>query len=46
MAHDLLAFLAEEMTRLHKEKQAEIKGFLTWLEDHLGISVEALKNKT
>ena len=46
VVHDLLAFLAEEMTRLHKEKQAEIKGFLMWLEGHLGISVEDLKNKT
>jgi hypothetical protein len=44
--HDLLAFLVEEMTRLHKEKQAEIKGFLTWLEGYLGISIEDLKNKT
>ncbi|MBL7208763.1 MAG: N-6 DNA methylase [Dehalococcoidia bacterium] len=46
VVHDLLAFLAEEMTRLHKEKQAEIKGFLTWLEGYLGIGLEHLKNKT
>jgi len=46
VVHDLLAFLAEEMTRLHKEKQAEIKGFLTWLESYLGVSVENLRNKT
>lgn len=46
VVHDLLAFLAEEMTRLHKEKQTEIKGFLTWLEGYLGISIEGLKNKT
>jgi hypothetical protein len=44
--HDLLAYLAEEMTRLHKEKQAEIKGFLTWLDSYLGVSIEDLKNKT
>lgn len=44
--HDLLAFLAEEMTRLHTEKQAESKGFLGWLESYLGISVEDLRNKT
>ena len=44
--HDLLAFLAEEMTRLHKEKQTEIKGFLRWLEGYLGVNVEDLKNKT
>lgn len=46
VVHDLLAFLAEEMTRLHKDKQAEINGFLTWLEGYLGIRVEDLKNKT
>lgn len=34
------------MTRLHKEKQLEVKGFLTWLESYLGVSVEDLKNKT
>ena len=34
------------MTRLHKEKQTEIKGFLTWLEGYLGTSIEGLKNKT
>jgi hypothetical protein len=44
--HDLLAFLAEEMMRFHKEKQAEMKGFLGWLESYLGISVEDLRNKT
>ena len=46
VVHDLLTFLAEEMIRLHKEKQAEIKGFLTWLESYLGVSVENLRNKT
>jgi len=46
VVHDLLAFLAEEMMRLHKEKQVEIKGFLGWLESYLGISVEDLRNKT
>ena len=45
--HDLLAFLAEEMTRLNKEKQAKIKNFLTWLEKEiLKGSVEDQKNKT
>ncbi|MBI2861260.1 MAG: hypothetical protein HYX89_00405, partial [Chloroflexi bacterium] len=46
VVHDLLAFLAEEMTRLHKEKQSEVKGFLSWLEGYLGVNVEDLKNKT
>lgn len=46
VVHDLLAFLAEEMTRFHKEKQTEIRGFLGWLESYSGISVEDLRNKT
>jgi hypothetical protein len=46
VVHGLLAFLAEEMTRLHKEKQAEIKGFLNWLQVYLGINIDDLKNKT
>lgn len=47
VVHDLLAFLAEEMTRLNKEKQSRIKGFLTWLEKEiLKGSVEDQKNKT
>jgi len=47
VVHDLLAFLAEEMTRLHKEKQSQIKAFLTWVEKEiLKGSVEDQKNKT
>ena len=47
VVHDLLALLAEEMTRLNKEKQSEIKSFLTWLEKEvLKGSVENQKNKT
>jgi hypothetical protein len=46
VVHDLLAFLAEEMTQLHKEKQIEIKGFLHWLEGYLGVAAENLRNKT
>ncbi|MDP2952759.1 MAG: hypothetical protein Q8O76_05540, partial [Chloroflexota bacterium] len=45
--HDLLAFLAEEMTRLYKGKQSKIKAFLSWLEKEiLKGSVEDQKNKT
>jgi len=45
--HDLLAFLAEGMTRFNKEKQSMIKHFLTWLEkDILKSSIEDQKNKT
>lgn len=47
VVHGLLAFLAEEMTRLNKGKQAKIKGFLNWLEKEiLKGSVEDQKNKT
>lgn len=47
VVHDLLAFLAEEMIRLNKEKQFKIKSFSTWLEKEiLKGSVEDQKNKT
>ena len=35
--HDLLAFLAEQMIELNKQKQAETKRFLGWLEGELAI---------
>ncbi|MCK4402547.1 MAG: hypothetical protein KAV98_02080 [Dehalococcoidia bacterium] len=34
------------MERLHKEKQAETKGFRTWLEGYLGVNIDDLKSKT
>ncbi len=53
--HDLLAFLAEEMIRLNKEKRAAQKEFLDWLvktlrilpdrEGHNGIDVLTGKGK-
>jgi len=47
IVHDLLAFLAEEMTLLNKENQSRIKAFLSWLEKEiLKGSVEDQKNKT
>jgi hypothetical protein len=47
VVHDLLAFLAEEMTRLNKEKLSSVKAFLTWLEKEiLKSSVEDQNNKT
>lgn len=42
----LLAFLAERMIEMNKEKNAEIKGFLRWLEGEIGAPVEELANKT
>jgi hypothetical protein len=44
--HDLLAFLAERMLEMNKQKQTEIKGFLSWLESYLGARVEDLTPKT
>ena len=44
--HDLLAFLAETMMELNRQKQDEIKGFLEWLEGDMGAKVFDLSNKT
>ncbi|MGV8128040.1 MAG: hypothetical protein ACP5PV_12655 [Methanothrix sp.] len=44
--HDLLAYLAEQMLEMNKEKQKEIRGFLGWLEGYLGAKVEDLTPKT
>ena len=46
VVHDLLAFLAEQMIEMNKEKQTEVKGFLAWLERHMGTAIEDLHNKT
>jgi len=47
VVHDLLAFLAEEMTRLNREKQTGIKKFLSWLEHEIiKGSIESQKYKT
>ena len=52
--HDLLAFLAERMIALNKERQKKMKAFLAWLEVELEIApdnkgregIEALTGKT
>ena len=46
IVHDLLAFLAERMLEMNKQKQQEIKGFLGWLEGFVGAKVEDLTPKT
>jgi hypothetical protein len=46
VVHDLLAFLAEQMIEMNKEKQAEVKGFLTWLERCIGAGIDGLRSKT
>ncbi len=46
VVHDVLAFLAKRMIEMNKEKQAETKGFLEWLESAIGAKVDEIKNKT
>ena len=46
VVRDLLAFLAEKMLEMNKEKQQEIRGFLGWLEGYVGAKVEELTPKT
>ena len=46
VVHDLLAFMAERMLEMNKQKQQEIKGFLVWLEGFVGAKVEDLTPKT
>lgn len=43
---DLLAFLAERMTELHRERQAERASFLAWLEELLGCTIDQFAGKT
>jgi hypothetical protein len=44
--HDLLAYLAEQMINMHREKQAEVKGFLDWLAGYTGLPIEEWRLKT
>jgi hypothetical protein len=46
VVHDLLAFLAERMLEMNKQKQQEIKGFLGWLEGYVEAKVDDLTPKT
>ena len=45
VVHDLLAFLAERMIEMNREKQGEIKRFLERLEGLLGVAIEDLTGK-
>jgi hypothetical protein len=40
VVHDILAFLAERMIEMNKEKQSEIKGFFDWLESQLKVQMD------
>jgi type I restriction-modification system DNA methylase subunit len=44
--HDLLAYLAEQMIELNKQKETEIKSFLQWLKRFIGCEVDTLTNKS
>ncbi len=44
--HDLLAYLAEQMIEFNKQKQAESKSFLQWLERFIGCQIDTLTNKS
>ena len=46
IVHDLLAFLAEQMVGMNKEKGEEIQDFHGWLEREMRVEIEALRNKT
>ena len=46
VVHDLLAFLAEQMTALNQEKRATVKQFLNDLKDFHDIDTHTLKPKT
>ena len=46
VVHDILAFLAGRMIEMNKERGEEISGFVSWLERHIGASVDKLVGKT
>jgi len=46
VVHDFLAHLAEQMTQMHKDRQAETRRFLEWLETEIHHKVDDLRLKT
>jgi cysteinyl-tRNA synthetase len=44
--HNLLAYLAERMIEMNKEKNADIKSFLTFIEGETGADIDDMTNKT
>jgi hypothetical protein len=46
VVHDLLAHLAERMIAMNREKQAEVRGFLAWLEREVGAPIDDLARRT
>ena len=46
LIHDVLAYLVEQMIEMNKQKEAEIKSFLQWLERFIGCEIDTLTNKS
>ncbi|TRV01869.1 MAG: restriction endonuclease [Microcystis wesenbergii Mw_QC_B_20070930_S4] len=46
IVHDILAYLAEQMIEINREKQKEIKSFLRYLERIIGSAINNLTNKS
>jgi hypothetical protein len=46
IVHDILAYLAEQMIEINREKQKEIKSFLRYLERIIGSAIDNLTNKS
>jgi len=46
VVHDILAFLAEQMIEMNREKQTRRKEFLGWLEEYIEEDIDVLRNKT
>jgi hypothetical protein len=46
VVHDLLAFLAERMIEMNKEKHAEVIGFTNWLESYVIVKLDEMEQKT
>ncbi len=46
IVHDILAYLAEQMIEINREKQKEIKSFLRYLERIIGSAIDNFTNKS
>jgi hypothetical protein len=46
VVHDLLAHLAGQMIEMHKAKNEETRGFLSWLAGYTGLPIEDWSSKT
>jgi len=46
VVQDILAFLVEQMLKMNKTKNEEIKALLNFVESEIGTSIDSLSNKT